>query len=197
MPRTIKSIFTPACEASIKRLDDFAVHQRIHLGDDARGQSLVGVVGFALDQLQHPLVQFERRDEQFAHALELADAGEQIEEIRGILAELRSAGEQPDVGVKPGGGGIVIAGAEMNVAADVMLFAPHDEADLGVNFVADQAVNDVHAGFLELPRPLDVVGFIEARAQFHHGGDLLAVLHRVHRARRRCADRRRCDKAFA
>ncbi len=38
----------------------------------------------------------------------------------------------------------------------------------------------MHAGFLQLPRPLDVVGLVEPRAQLHHRRDLLAVVHRVH-----------------
>ena len=60
-----------------------------------------------------------------------------------------------------------------------MPLAPHDEAGLGVNLVADQAVDHMHAILFQAPRPLDVVRFIEARAQFHHGGDLLAVVHGV------------------
>ena len=57
---------------------------------------------------------------------------------------------------------------------------PHDERDLGVNFVAHEAINDMHAVFLQLARPLDVVGLVKSRAQFHHRRDLLAVVHGVH-----------------
>ena len=169
---------------AVEGLDDLPFGQRIDLGDDAGGQALAGVLGLALDELEQAVVQLERRDQELAHALELADAGQQVEEVGGVLAELRAAGEQAEVGVELRGGGVVIAGGQVDVAADVVAFAPHDQAALGVDLVADQAVDHMHAGFLQLARPLDVVGLVEARAQFHHGGHLLAVLHRVHRARR-------------
>src|SRR6185369_6450988 len=104
------------------------------------------------------------------HLLELADAGEEIEQVRGVLAEIRAAGKETQVRVELGRGGIVIAGAEMDVAADAVALVAHDEGNLAVNFVADEAVDDVHAGFLELARPLDVARFVEARAQFDDGG---------------------------
>ena len=49
-----------------------------------------------------------------------------------------------------------------------------------MNLVADQAIDHMHAGLLELARPLDVVGLVKPRAQFHHRRHLLAVAHRVH-----------------
>ena len=105
---------------AVKRLDDLAVHQRIHLGDDARGQAAAGRSRpRARSAASIRVVQLERRDQQLAHALELADAGQQVEEIGGVLAEVRAAGQQAEVGVKPRGGGIVIAGGEVDVAADV------------------------------------------------------------------------------
>ena len=38
----------------------------------------------------------------------------------------------------------------------------------------------MHAVLLELARPLDVVGLVKPGAQSHHGGDLLALVDRVH-----------------
>ena len=58
--------------------------------------------------------------------------------------------------------------------AQPVLVAAHDHEHLAVGLEPDQAVDDVHAGFLELPRPDDVVGLVEARAQFDQHGDLLA-----------------------
>src|SRR6266576_145803 len=89
MPRTIRSIFTPPCDAR---------------------KTALSVFDFAFDQRQQPLVQVERRDEQSLHGLELANAREQIEQVRHILAELRLAREQPHVGIEARGAGIVIAG---------------------------------------------------------------------------------------
>ena len=50
MPRTIRSISTPACEARYSAMDDVLVEQRIHLGDDARRASMPRMLGLALDQ---------------------------------------------------------------------------------------------------------------------------------------------------
>ena len=55
---------------------------------------------------------------------------------------------------------------------------------LGVDLVADQAIDDVHARLLELARPLDVVGLVKPRPQLHHRRHLLAVAHRALTARR-------------
>ncbi len=68
----------------------------------------------------------------------------------------------------------------MQVTADFVLVAPDHQAHLRVDFVSHQAIDDVHAGFLELPRPLDIVRFIEARPQFHDRAHLFALVHRLH-----------------
>jgi hypothetical protein len=49
-----------------------------------------------------------------------------------------------------------------------------------MNLVADQPIDHMHAVGLEFFGPLDVVGLVEPRAQFDHGGDLLAVFDRAH-----------------
>ena len=67
----------------------------------------------------------------------------------------------------------------MHVPANIVSLAAHDQAALGVDFIADQSVNHVNARFLELPGPFDVVGFVEPRAQFHNRSYLLAVLHSI------------------
>ena len=63
----------------------------------------------------------------------------------------------------------------MDVAADAVVVLAHDQADFAVDFVADQAIDDMDAGLLQLAAPLDVVGLVETRPQFHHGRDLFAV----------------------
>ena len=60
-----------------------------------------------------------------------------------------------------------------------MAFAAGNHAGLRVDFVADEAVNDVHAVFFKAPRPLDIVRLIEARAQLDDGRDLLPVVHGI------------------
>ena len=124
-------------------------------------------------------MQLERRGHQPAQALILANAGQQIEEVGNILAELRAARQQPEIGVKPRGRGVVIARGQVHVAADMMALPPHHQAALGVNLVAHQPIDHVHARLLKLPRPEDVVRLVEPRPQLHHRRHLFAVADRV------------------
>ena len=67
----------------------------------------------------------------------------------------------------------------MRVAADVMAFPSHDQAALGVNLVAHQAIDDVHPRLLKLACPEDVVRLVKPRPQFHHRRHLFAVPDRA------------------
>ena len=69
---------------------------------------------------------------------------------------------------------MIIAGAEMDILPEAIGIAPDDEQRFAVRFQSDHAVDDMGARFLESPRPLNIGRFIEARAQFHQRGDLLA-----------------------
>ena len=77
------------------------------------------------------------------------------------------------------GARVVVAGAEVDVAPQLALLAAHDHQHLGVGLVADDAVHDVRADFLELRRPVDVGLLVEARHQLDDDGDLLAVARGV------------------
>src|SRR4051812_21542946 len=61
----------------------------------------------------------------------------------------------------------------------MVAFAAHHQATLRMDFETNQPVHYVHAGFLELACPENIVRFIESCAQLHHGGHLFAVLHRA------------------
>ena len=67
----------------------------------------------------------------------------------------------------------------MAVATQLAALAPHDHDQLRVRLVADDAVHDVRAGFLQARRELDVRGFVEARHQLDDDGDFLAGARRV------------------
>ena len=162
--------------SAIQRLDDLRIHQRIHLGDDAARASGRGELGFALDFLDHLFVQAERRLQQLGQPRSLREAGELQEQLVHVLADLRIAGEQAVVRVTARGARVVVAGAEMAVAAQAVGFAAHDHRHLGVGLEADDAVHDVGAGFLQPVGELDVRFFVEARAQFDDHRDVLARL---------------------
>ena len=73
---------------------------------------------------------------------------------------------------------MVIARAEMHVAAQFLLFAAHHHQHLGVGLVSDHAVHHMRADRLQTPCPVDVGFLVEARQQLHHHRDFLAALRR-------------------
>lgn len=90
-------------------------------------------------------------------------------------AELLVAGEQAEIGINFRGGVVVVAGAEVQVAADAVFLAADNERDFAVGLEAGQTVNDVAAGFFKLLCPVDVVFFVKARFQLDKHRDLFAV----------------------
>ena len=86
------------------------------------------------------------------------------------------AREVAQVGVETGGGRVVVAGSEVNVAADAVVLPADHERCLAVGLEADDAVDHVHAGFLKHPGLVDVVLFIKPSLKLHQSGHLLAVL---------------------
>ena len=90
------------------------------------------------------------------------------------LGDLRIAGEQAEVGVEAGRDGVVIAGAEVAVAARDSIFVPaHEQSELAVRLEAYDAVEDLHAGIFHAARPTDVGGFVEAGHELDDEGGFL------------------------
>ena len=99
-----------------------------------------------------------------------------VEQLRDVVAELLVVGEHAEVLVEHGGLRVVVAGADVAVAMDAVLFLANDEQDLGVRLQADEPVHDVGAGLLEHAGPFDVGLFLEARLELDERNDLLARL---------------------
>ncbi len=78
---------------------------------------------------------------------------------------------------------MIIAGAEMGVGAKLRALAPHHQRDLGVGLVLDEAIDDLHARALKVPRPAQIGLFIKARLQFHQRRDVLACFRRLDQGR--------------
>ena len=104
--------------------------------------------------------------------------GELQENLVDVLADRFIGGHQAVVGVQARGLGVVVAGAEVAVAAQTPLLAAHDHDQLGMGLEAEHAVHDVRAGLLQLGRELDVRLLVEARTQLDDHGDVLAGLRR-------------------
>ena len=123
-----------------------------------------------------PVGQVHRGDDQLVPVVALRVAGQQVEQGAGVLAELGPAGEEAQVGVEPRGGRVVVAGAEVDVAADAVVLAAHDQRGLAVGLEADDPVDDVDAGLLERPGLDDVVLLVEPGLELDQRRHLLAVL---------------------
>ena len=103
-------------------------------------------------------------------------AGEQIEQLRDVLAERLTAREQPEVAVHTARPRIVVARGEVAVAANAVGLLTNDEAGLAVNLQAGATIDHVRAHLLERSSPPDVRLLVEARLELDEDGDLLAVL---------------------
>ena len=86
------------------------------------------------------------------------------------------AAEQAEVRVQPGRPVVVVAGPDVDVAAQAGALAPDDETDLRVGLQADEAVDDVGARLLELAGPDDVRLLVEAGLDLDEDDHLLAAL---------------------
>ena len=130
----------------------------------------------ALDELLDARPQADRRDQQPAVAALARDAGEDVEEVGHVGADLVVAGQHAQVDVEARRLVVVVAGADVDVAPQPAALAADDERRLGVGLEADQAVGDVGAGALQRAGPDDVGPLVEAGLDLDHDDDLLAAL---------------------
>jgi len=82
-------------------------------------------------------------------------AGEQVKSALASSPKSSAAVKKREVRVAGGGVGVVSCGAEVDVALDA-LSRPHHQRHLAVRSCSQSAVDDVHAGLLQLARPEDV-----------------------------------------
>ena len=175
-PRMIRSMSTPAARGAIERLDDRDIDDRVELEHDPRRSTGCGVPDLALDEVEEPGAQAVRRDEQPPERPLARQPGQVVEQVGHVRAELGPAGQQPDVDVQAGRLRVVVAGPDVDVAAQPGALATDDERGLGVRLEPDQPVHDVRPGTLELARPDDVRLFVEACLDLDQDDDLLAAL---------------------
>jgi hypothetical protein len=75
---------------------------------------------------------------------------------------------------------MVIAGTDMAIGAQFAALPAHHLAELGMGLKLDKAEDHVDAGFLQVPRNLQVRFLIEPRLDLDQRGDQLAGLGRLH-----------------
>ena len=183
----------------VESVDDLRIDERIAFDPDLRWPAEPGVVDLIGDIAQQRFLERDRRNRHLLETVGLGIAGDEIENAGDVAPDRRIGGEKRNVGINPGGDGMIIAGAEVTIVDQRAALAPHHHRQLGVGLELDEAVDDLRAGALEIPRPADVGLFIEARLQFDQRRDRFARLRRFDqrphdRAVGRCAIERLLDR---
>ena len=93
-----------------------------------------------------------------------------------VGAEVGVGAQKPEVLVEARGVGVVVARADMAVAAQRAGFLADHQRGLRVRLQTHQAVDDVHADLLQRLRPRDVRLLVEPRFELDERSDLLARL---------------------
>ena len=156
----------------IQFLDDLLIDERVQFRNDASRFACSGVVTLALNQSDETAVHIKRRDHQFFQSWITGQASERIEDDCHFLRQFRFAGEQTKVGVNARGARVIVASAEVHVAPELVCIAANDQQRLAMRFEADHSIDDVRAGFLQTPGPLNIARLIKARAQLNNGRNL-------------------------
>ena len=165
----------PGLGGGVQRLNHLGVDEGVHLGAD-EGLALGGLVRrLAGDEGKDFLSEARRGHHDVVPLGRQGIAGDDVEKAADVAPEVGAGGEEADVGVDAGGAVVVVAGGEVDVAADAVVLAADDEQHLAMGLVADDAVDDVGPGGVQRPGPSDVVALVEAGAQLHQRRHLLAL----------------------
>src|SRR6476469_2705831 len=76
-------------------------------------------------------------------------AGDVIEQLGDIAAELRVGGEIAEVGVNARRHRVIISGPEVAIGAEALFLAADDHRDFGVGLPVDEPVDDLDSGALQ------------------------------------------------
>ena len=108
----------PGLRRPVERVDHLLVDQRVDLDPDAGVLALPVRLDLVLDAPHDPAPHAVGRHEQAPVRGLARVAGERVEQVGEVRADRRVGGEHPDVLVQPRGLRVVVAGADVAVAAD-------------------------------------------------------------------------------
>ena len=127
-----------------------------------RGLAALGGGDLLIYKLVKAFPHVQRRYDEFIPYRRVGVAGKHVEESRGVGAKGVVGGKKSQVCVDAGCRIVIVAGAQMYIAANAVFFLAYDQGDFGMGFQAHQAVDDMRAGFFQAFGPLDVVFFVKA-----------------------------------
>ena len=160
----------------VERVDGGLVDDGVGLEADPRRPAGTVVGDLLVDPGHQPVAHRVGRDQQRVVRRLAAVAAEVVEQVGDVLADGLVGGDQPEVLVGPGRLGVVVARADVGVAADAVGLVADHHRELAVGLQPDLAVDDVAAGLLELAGPADVGRLVEARLDLDQRQHLLARL---------------------
>src|SRR3989442_14337484 len=107
-------------------------------------------------------------------------SGQLVEQRVHIGGDTRISGEETDVGIDQRGIGVVVAAADVAIAADSSISgSPHDQGELGVRLQAHESGENVDAVAPQASVPADVARLVESRFELDDHGYILARERRL------------------
>ena len=117
----------------VQLVNHFSINERVHLQRDAgrrRSRVLARTSTNLFDDLA---TEMHRRSPNRVEALWTGKPCQLIKEIRDVRGDLLIAGKDAEIGIGAGGGGVVVACANVDVAPRAISFATHDKSELAVS----------------------------------------------------------------
>ena len=167
--------FNSGSGGAVKIIDGFLIYEAVDLYNDAGGFSGAGVACLGVDVSLDGVVEIKGGNQEFFKVGFDGESGEGIEEIGDLVGDFTACGKEAEVGVKAGGFGIVVSGAEVGVASQVAALAADHHTGFAMGLESNDAIHDMDALVFKLACPFDVVGFIKAGFEFNEDGDLFAI----------------------
>ena len=171
--------FDAGLRSPVEGFDDCWIHQAVHLGDNGSGSAGASLFTFAFDAVEHAPHQAGGRDQQLLEVGFAIMRGEQVEDFGDFGGDCGFGGDQPEVGVKAGGGVVVVAGAQVCVTAQAVLVTADQHRELAVDLEAHDAVDHVDAALFHALGPFDIGGLVAAGLQLDEHGNFFAAFGRV------------------
>ena len=128
------------------------------------------------DMVEQAVAQGEGRDGETHLLGRLGVAGDEVEDLGDIACDRPIRREIGQIRVDAGGDRVVVAGAEMDVVAQLAVLAAHHKRHLGVGLQLQEAEDHLNAGALQVACPADVGFLVEARLELDQRRDRLARL---------------------
>ena len=160
-------------------IHDLLIRQRVELQADVSLLPVLLVVDLLLDHVKDAVLQALRSHQQMTGLFDGLTLGQRLEYSGRVQADLHIRRHQGQIRIKPRCLLIIVSGADLGNVFDPVPAFLRDQAQLGMNLKAFQAVNDLAARLLKHPGPADVVLLVKPRPQLHKDDDFLAVLSRL------------------